>query len=64
MKVRILKVFAHDLTRDELRAAAQAAAKTLNGRRFALPVVDAIFGQGWEILLIDDDILEVKGDFG
>lgn len=59
MNVKILKVFAHDLTPEELKAAATAAANTFPGKRFSLPVCDALYGCGWEILLMDDSFEEL-----
>lgn len=61
MKVRILKVFGHDLKPSELKLAADAAARTFEGKRYSLPVVDAVFGQGFEVLLIGDELQEVDG---
>ena len=63
MKVRILKVFGHDLKPSELKLAADAAARTFEGKRYSLPVVDAVFGQGFEILLIGDELHEVEGNY-
>lgn len=63
MKVRILKVFGHDLKPSELKLAADAAARTFEGKRYSLPVVDAVFGQGFEVLLIGDELHEVQGNY-
>ena len=63
MKVKILKVFGHDLKPSELRLAADAAARTFDCKRFALPVVDAVFGLGFEILLLGDELCEVDGSY-
>lgn len=64
MKVRILKVFGgHDLRPSEIRLAADAAARTFPGKRFALPVVDSLFGLGFEILLVGDELHEVEGNY-
>ena len=61
MKVKILKVFGHDLKPSELPA--DAAARTFDCKRFALPVVDAVFGLGFEILLLGDELCEVDGSY-
>lgn len=63
MKVRILKVFGHDMKPSELRLAADAAARTFQGKRYALPVFDGVCGLGFEILLIGDELHEVEGNY-
>lgn len=55
MKIKMLKVFGNYLTAEELTRAAEASARTFEKcRRFSLPVVDAVYGHGFEILLVDD----------
>lgn len=55
MKIKMLKVFGNYLTTEELTRAAEASARTFEKcRRFSLPVVDAVYGHGFEILLVDD----------
>lgn len=55
MKIKMVKVFGHDLTTEELTRAAESAARTFEKcRRFSLPIVDAVYGHGFEILLVDD----------
>lgn len=63
MNVRIVKVFGHDLKPSELKLAADAAARTFKGKRYSLPVVDAVYGHGFEILLIGDELHEVEGNY-
>lgn len=63
MNVRILRVFGNELKPSELRLAADAAARTFDGKRFALPVVDSLFGLGFEILLVGDELHEVVGNY-
>lgn len=59
MNVKMLKVFAHELTPEELKTAATAAANTFSGKRFSLPICDAVYGYGWEILLVDNSFEEL-----
>lgn len=55
MTVKMLKIFGHNLTMEELTRAAEASARTFeNCRRFSLPIVDGVYGHGFEILMIDD----------
>lgn len=51
----MLKVFGHNLTKEELTLAAEASARTFGKcRRFSLPIVDGVYGHGFEILMVDD----------
>lgn len=59
MNVKMLKVFAYDLTPEELKVAATAAANTFSAKRFSLPICDSVYGYGWEILLLDDAFEEL-----
>lgn len=61
MTVRMLKVFGNGLKPSEIKFAANAAARTFEGKRFSLPIADSVYGQGYEILLIGDNLHEVKG---
>lgn len=55
MTVKMLKVFGHNLTKEELTLAAEASARTFEKcRRFSLPIVDGVYGHGFEILMVDD----------
>lgn len=54
MNVRMLKVFGTGLPLSEIAMAAEAAAKTLNCKRFSLPIADGVYGRGFEILLFDN----------
>lgn len=66
MNVRMLKVFGAGLPLSEVALAADAAAKTWKCKRFSLPIADAVFGHGFEILLFDDkahEVVDNDGDF-
>lgn len=55
MIVKMLKVFGHNLTMEELTRAAEASARTFEKcRRFSLPICDAVYGHGFEVLMVDD----------
>ena len=64
MNVRILKIFGAGLPPSEVALAAEAAAKTWRGKRFSLPIVDAVYGHGFEILLFDNKAREVVDNDG
>lgn len=55
MIVKMLKVFGNNLTTEELTRAAEASARTFEKcRRFSLPICDAVYGHGFEVLMVDD----------
>ena len=55
MTVKMLKVYGHNLTMEQLTRAAEASARTFEKcRRFSLPICDAVYGHGFEILMFDD----------
>ena len=60
MSVKLLKVFGAGLTLPEIAAAAEAAAKSWNGKRFSLPIADAVYGHGFEILLFDENARDIS----
>lgn len=62
MNVKLLKIFGAGLTLSEIAAAAESAAKTFKGKRISLPVADAVYGHGFEILLFDDNALYFPDD--
>lgn len=55
MKIKMVKVFGNYLTTEELTRAAEASARTFEKcRRFSLPICDAVYGHGFEVLMVDD----------
>ena len=55
MNVKVIHVFGGNLTVDELTLAAEAAARSFDEcRKFSLPIRDAMYGQGFEILMVDN----------
>lgn len=66
MNVRMLKVFGAGLPLAEVALAADAAAKVWKCKRFSLPICDAVYGCGFEILLFDGkahEVVDNDGDF-
>lgn len=54
MNMKVVHVFGHNLTKEELTNAAEAAAQTLDEyRKFSLPIRDSMYGHGFEILMVD-----------
>lgn len=62
MNVKMLKVFGNGLPLSEVALAAQAAARTWKCKRFSLPIRDAVYGEGFEILLFDTRAEVVEDD--
>lgn len=66
MNVKMLKVFGTGLPMAEVALAADAAARTWKCKRFSLPIADAVYGHGFEILLFDDraqEVADTDGDY-
>lgn len=64
MNVKLLKIFGAGLTLSEIATAAEAAAKTFKGKRISLPVADAVYGHGFEILLFDENARDISDSLG
>lgn len=60
MNVKLLKIFGAGLSHSEIATAAEAAAKIWKGKRFSLPIADAVYGHGFEILLYGDNALDLS----